>query len=89
MQMQQMVDHFADVGVIEARPGPSDRKFPAVLLVESLGKSFSQAIPKSGAMATPRGVSDPKQQALSKAGWESAEQLESFRNIRFRRTIQK
>lgn len=86
-QMQQMVDHFADIGIIEARPGPSDRKFPAVLLVENLGKPFTTGggtkSPDRSPVPANRELPDARTQALKKAGWESAEQLESFRNIRF------
>jgi hypothetical protein len=90
MQMQQMVDHFGDIGVIEARPGPSDGKFPGILLVENLGKFYLQPRAKGGmgpvTAGKPRSLSDPKSQALEKAGWESAEQLESFRRIRFHKS---
>jgi hypothetical protein len=34
-QINNMVKHFGEMGVVEQRPGPGDREFPSVMEVES------------------------------------------------------
>lgn len=82
-QIRQAVNDFANLGVIEARPGiKNDKDFPAVMLVESLGPIPVQAgqSREGGNVAAgqEKTINDP----VRKAGWESMEQLEEFRRIR-------
>ncbi|HYR11878.1 MAG TPA: LodA/GoxA family CTQ-dependent oxidase [Longimicrobium sp.] len=63
-QMEQMVNIFGDMGVVELREGvPGDPDFPAVIGVEALGGALAhpQAMPKaapSGLAAAAAGVMD-------------------------------
>jgi len=59
-QINNMIDHFGDLGVVEVREGPSDRKnFPATIEVEQLD---------------PRRHVDRQLKALPKRAKETAEQ---------------
>ncbi len=76
-QMQQMIDGFHKLGVVEARPGvANDPDFPAVMLVESLAPALGVGL------ALTRGEKDwAPQNKFEAAGWESEAQLKEFRKI--------
>ncbi len=87
-QMALMVTLFASMGVIEARPGPTDHAaFPSTIYVETLP---STVVPTAGVRAALKGhplqpQNTPVQREAREAGWESAEQREFFRQARFPR----
>ena len=71
--MLQMVGQFAAMGMIEARPGiANDPDLPAVMFVESLPPGQALRLADSGRAPQTR---------LEEAGWDSEEQLESFRKL--------
>ena len=37
-QINNMIDHFGDMGVVEHRPGPNDEHFPSAMQVENLSE---------------------------------------------------
>lgn len=82
-QMNQMVAHFGAMGVVEARPGvKDDPEFPEVIYVESLaGSHLKKTALKVARLMTEQPAALSRTQ---RAGWESEQQLEEFRNIRVR-----
>ncbi len=89
-QMEQMVAHFSEMGVVEARPGVTGIEgLPTTMFVESLvkpkpGNETRGLSPRpkvfAAGLETPGGKPDP----VLEAGWENPEQLEEFKNILFR-----
>jgi len=92
-QINQMVDHFANVGVLVAKRGPGDGRFPPLILVEDRrpivlkvgGGLESAPAPVPVVESQERAAADPETMRARTAGWESVEQLEAFRRIRIRR----
>jgi hypothetical protein len=79
--MMKMVEHFADMGVVEARPGiPNDPDIPAIIYVESIPArriaALAQQVLRAGKPAAPT--------PAEIAGWESEEQMAEFTSIRIR-----
>jgi len=93
-QMLQMLREFSEVGFITAKPGPqNDPDFPPVLFVENIPggdapeliklaelRATRKILESGDPFGTPRGLDDK----VKKAGWENAEQLQEFKNIRMR-----
>jgi hypothetical protein len=78
--MMQMVAHFADMGVVEARPGiPDDPDFPPVIYVESIPEHRVQKL-REEAEGAPAGPLSPAQ----RAGWEDEEHRNAFAAVRIR-----
>ena len=85
-QMMYMIEHFGEMGVVEARPKPDDIDWlPDPLYVENLTpvkraeldeayKLFQESYPKLG----------PHDRALQEAGWFSEEQRNEFDTIKRR-----
>lgn len=83
-QMLQMVSDFGRMGVVEARPGPSDDPdLPAMMFVESLPPATKGGPVMTG--SPPGGSSDHPPSPATQAGWDDEAQLEAFRQIRIRR----
>lgn len=84
-QMLQMVREFGQMGVIEARPGiPDDQDFPAIMFVESLVDRDKMRNGQTATAPSLETAVNPESPA-EQAGWKNEEELEEFRNIRFRR----
>lgn len=84
--MERMVERFGELGILEARPGPEDDpEIPGTLWVESLPAEELEDRAREAAtlLAAPAEASEHRTR-LSRAGWMSEEQLESFRSIRIR-----
>jgi hypothetical protein len=80
-QMQQMIDNFGKQGILEVRTWePDDPSFPAVMLVETLPSERAEKMLADAAVSP---THTRKKTRLEKAGWESHEQLKSFRALRF------
>jgi hypothetical protein len=81
--MMQMITQFGAMGVVEARPGlKDDPDFPEVIFVESLAGS---RLRKTALQAARLAAAPPRPLApAERAGWESQEQLDEVRRIRFR-----
>ena len=76
---------FGKLGVVEARPGvKGDPLFPETLFVESLAPESLEAL-KMQAAKLMTGMPAGPLSRVQQAGWESEEQLQEFRSIRFRR----
>jgi L-Lysine epsilon oxidase N-terminal/L-lysine epsilon oxidase C-terminal domain len=82
-QMLQMVAEFGKMGVIEPRPGVEhDPDFPPVIFVESLtAERVEELRVKFAAVLAEAPSTTPSN--IRRAGWESIEQLEEFRQIKF------
>lgn len=82
-QMLQMVAEFGKMGIIEPRPGvENDPDFPPVIFVESLTvERLEELGVKFAALSEEEPSSLPLH--MQRAGWESMEQLEEFRQIKF------
>lgn len=82
-QMLQMVAEFSKMGIIEARPGvKNDPDFPPIIFVESLTiERLNEMNSRLAALPTAEPSTVPLHIQL--AGWESVEQFEEFRRIRF------
>jgi hypothetical protein len=84
--MEQAVEHFSWLGVIETRPGVrSDDELadelPSDMLVENVPPQATAGLPvTTAAFATLPPAVDP----VTRAGWSSVEQLEAFRSVRIR-----
>jgi hypothetical protein len=83
--MMKMVAHFADMGVVEPRPGiPFDPDFPDVIYVESIPPQRVQALQAHAAgllaAAAPPGPPTPAQLA----GWEDEAHRDAFAAVRLR-----
>jgi len=79
-QMMQMIKIFGEMGVVEARPGiPNDPVFPSTMYVETL-PAHVEAL----AFAAEAMMAEAAPNAVTRAGWESEEQLEEFRSVRVR-----
>lgn len=84
-QMIYMVEHFGEMGVLEAKPRPADMpELPEMLYVENL-KPAKQSLLSASMQdtAAPEALTD-EQRMLKQAGWESVEQRDEFLNIKFR-----
>jgi hypothetical protein len=80
--MQQVVDHFSWLGVIEARPGvPDDDELAPIMLVENIPLDVAKKLRDDEAAA---GAFPPAPNPLARAGWSSVEQLQAFRSVRIR-----
>jgi hypothetical protein len=84
-QMEQMVQIFGDMGLVEVRDGlQGDPDFPGRMMVASFGPRVRPTAPPAAARATavaPAAPSVPpseelRRRALREAGWESEEQQE-------------
>jgi hypothetical protein len=84
-QMLKMVSEFGKMGIVEARPGiENDPDFPTTMFVESLPEEQLQQLKAIAAkfLIERQVEARPKRfSRLQEAGWESAEQLEEFRNL--------
>lgn len=82
-QIYQMINAFDHMGTIEARPGvEDDPDLPPTMFVET----FSRPVAKPNrALAAPAASSRRQNDRLTQAGWESQEQLDAFRRLRYRR----
>jgi len=81
--MMQMIAEFGKMGIVEEREGiKGDPDFPEVMLVESLPEEQARMLT---AKAVARIERPRRRSRLERAGWESPEQLEEFRQIRIRR----
>jgi hypothetical protein len=66
-QINNMIEHFDHMGVVEVRPGPTDTDaFPAVIEVEDRRKTIHDVIPKSG--KGPDSLKSPVDRAAIHAG---------------------
>lgn len=82
--MLQMVAHFADMGVVEARQGiPYDPDFPAVIYVESIPPHRVAALRAHAATLLAAGPPAPPT-AAQLAGWESEAHRDAFTRVRVR-----
>ncbi len=82
-QMLQMVAEFGKMGIIEPRPGiENDPDFPPVIFVESLTAEQVEELKVKFAALQSQDLSTPPPH-VQRAGWESVEQLEEFRRIKF------
>jgi hypothetical protein len=80
--MQQAVDHFGWLGVIETREGVSDDdELAPVMLVENIPPDVAKQLRDAEAAA---GAFPPVPNPVARAGWSSVEQLEAFRSVRIR-----
>jgi len=80
--MQQVVEHFGWLGVIEAHEGvPDDPELPPVMLVENVPPHVTHRLRAAAAAAGPV---PPAADPVARAGWSSVEHLQAFRNIRMR-----
>jgi L-Lysine epsilon oxidase N-terminal/L-lysine epsilon oxidase C-terminal domain len=80
--MQQMVDYFGWLGVIEAREGvPDDPELAPVMLVENIPPHITKRLHDAAAAAGPV---PPALDPVARAGWSSVEQFQAFRNVRMR-----
>ena len=80
--MQQAVDHFGWLGVIETRDGVSDDdELAPVMLVENIPPHVTEQLPaiQAAFVAFP-----PAPNPVARAGWSSVEQLQAFRSVRIR-----
>lgn len=83
--MMDMIAHFGELGIVEARPGiAGDPDFPEVIHVETLvaGKLKKGALKATALLAK----LDRPRTPLEKAGWASHEQFEAFRAVRVHRS---
>ena len=79
--MMLMVQHFAQLGIVEARPGvENDPDFPPVIFVESLAGDKVPPLLQA-VFAAAAAHDEPTDDTLSRAGWASAEQREEFLRI--------
>ena len=87
-QMTQMVRDFGNMGIIEAQEGiHGDPDFPETMYVETLpsAPSGTRSVKKPPSFHTDhKSKTHEETDLIKKAGWESAEQLKKFRDIRFR-----
>jgi len=66
-QINNMIEHFDHLGVVEVRPGPGDTDaFPKVVEVEDRRKTIHDVIPKSG--KGPRSLKSAAHQGAAHAG---------------------
>ncbi|MGO4713518.1 LodA/GoxA family CTQ-dependent oxidase [Bradyrhizobium sp. 2TAF24] len=66
-QINNMIEHFDHLGVVEVHPGPKDTDaFPAVIEVEDRRATIHDVIPKSG--RGPRSLRSPAHQGATHAG---------------------
>ena len=80
--MMLMVQHFAQLGIVEARPGvENDPDFPPVIFVESLAGDKVPPLLQAVFAAAAAPAEHVQDDTLSRAGWASAEQLEEFLRI--------
>ena len=89
-QMLQMVAEFGKMGIIQPQPGfKDDPDFPPVIFVECLTKERCEEIQKTVEQVRVKvlALRSAQTKAISldiqRAGWESVEQLEEFRQIKF------
>jgi hypothetical protein len=79
--MMKMVEHFAAMGIVEARPGiPFDPDFPAVIYVESIPPHRVEALRALAATLEAEGPPTPAQLA----GWEDEAHRDAFAAVRVR-----
>lgn len=86
MQMMYMIEHFGEMGILEALPRPDDMPWmPALLYVENLTPTkqaeLKQAYERLMADYPKLGFTD---RALTEAGWFSEEQRNEFATIKRR-----
>jgi hypothetical protein len=89
--MMDMVAHFQDMGIVEARPGmKGDPDFPEVIYVESLAAVRLNLLANKAKMLAAAPASAPPlartsaQAELHEAGWESERHREEWLRIRVR-----
>jgi L-Lysine epsilon oxidase N-terminal/L-lysine epsilon oxidase C-terminal domain len=82
--MMQMVAHFADMGVVEARDGiPFDPDFPAVIFVESIPVQRVEALQAHAQVLLAAAPPAPPTSAQL-AGWENEAHRDAFTRVRVR-----
>ncbi|WP_293020083.1 LodA/GoxA family CTQ-dependent oxidase [Moorena sp. SIO3I8] len=80
--MEYMVEHFAELGIIELRDGlDSDPNIPSKIFVESLTEEQCEKLRTRLAASERARLALPLN--IRRAGWASVEQLEAFRRVRF------
>lgn len=81
--MMKMVADFADMGVVEARPGiPADPDFPAVIYVESIPPKRVQELLAHAARLAEVPAAPPTE--AQRAGWEDEAHRAAFAAVRLR-----
>lgn len=88
--MENMVVHFAEMGVVERREGPGDLPgIPTVLFVETLPHLPVMKAVEGAALlgAEPDAAPTPEDEAARRAGWQSEEERQFFRSARMARTL--
>lgn len=85
-QMKYMIEHFGDMGVLEAKPRPKDMDWlPDVLFVENLTKAKQAELEKDYKKSAKNAPKlSAREQLLQEAGWFSEEQLNEFTTIKRR-----
>lgn len=86
LQMQYMIAHFGDMGVLEARPRPADMDWlPDFLYVENLTQVKQAELEKAQKLFKANyGQLGFHDRLLAEAGWESEEQRNEFATIKRR-----
>jgi len=86
MQMQYMIRHFGEMGVLEAKEGPEDIDWmPKRLYVENLTETKRAELEEAYKLFQESyGKLGPTDRALHKAGWFSEEQRNEFATIKRR-----
>ncbi|MBQ0960319.1 LodA/GoxA family CTQ-dependent oxidase [Ideonella sp. 4Y11] len=85
-QMVYMIEHFSEMGVLEARPRPDDLDWlPAMLYVENLTAVKEAELASAHRAFTERyALLGPHDRLLAEAGWFSDEQRNEFATIKLR-----
>ncbi|MDJ0674647.1 MAG: LodA/GoxA family CTQ-dependent oxidase [Calothrix sp. MO_167.B42] len=82
--MEYVVDHFAELGIIELREWNSDiDDIPSEIFVESLLDGMAEKLRDRLADSEQARLALPSR--IRRAGWASVEQLEAFRRVRLNR----
>ncbi len=85
-QMQYMIDHFGDMGVLEARPKPDDIDWlPDLIYVENLSAKKKEELSEARMLLKSYGELSAFDRLLREAGWESAAHLKEFKDIKQRK----
>ena len=84
-QMIYMVNHFGEMGILEAQPRPEDMpELPEMIYVENLKPTKNSEL-KMALLAAPAPETlTADQRMLKQAGWESVEQRDEFLEVKFR-----
>lgn len=81
--MMDMVAHFAEMGIVEPRPGfKDDPDFPEVIYVETLAATQVKALAAKAARLA--AAPAPAETRVQRAGWQSEGHLQAWRQVRVR-----